>query len=227
MHCDDVIRELAVPTDDRDSAALAEHLASCSHCSGWAQKDSQFERLWAATRPHEPSAQVWDEVWSQLGESLGSPDPVKLAAPIVSTGASNGSVSSLKSPLNSPLTMRRPGSWKLAVIALVGLAQAAAVLLTVSSRWPISTKSTGPELTTSTEGPSSSSNSSLPASERRPLSIPVVEIEAGQSVVIHVDDSAANVLVLTHDGISSSVDDWYLVFNAIEAIAHPVVAMKE
>ena len=29
MHCDEVIRELAVPTDDRDSAALAEHLANC------------------------------------------------------------------------------------------------------------------------------------------------------------------------------------------------------
>ena len=55
----------------------------------------------------------------------------------------------------------------------------------------------------------------------------MVEIEAGQSVVIRVEDAAANVLVLTHDGISSSVDDWYLVFNAIEAIANPVVAMKE
>jgi hypothetical protein len=115
----------------------------------------------------------------------------------------------------------------LAAIAVVGLAQAAAVFLALNASWPISTKSVGLDLTTSTQGPSSSSNSVPTASERRPLSIPVVEIEAGQSVVIHVDDSTANVLVLTHDGISSSVDDWYLVFNAIEAIAHPVVAMKE
>ena len=34
MHCHAVIRELAVPTDDRDSTALAEHLATCAVCLG-------------------------------------------------------------------------------------------------------------------------------------------------------------------------------------------------
>ena len=45
--------------------------------------------------------------------------------------------------------------------------------------------------------------------------------------MIRVEDSAAKVVDLTPDGISYSVDDWYLVFNAVEAIANPVVAMKE
>ena len=33
MQCDKVIRELAVPTDDRDPASLAEHLAECPSCA--------------------------------------------------------------------------------------------------------------------------------------------------------------------------------------------------
>lgn len=33
MQCDKVIRELAVPTDERDSASLAEHLAQCPACT--------------------------------------------------------------------------------------------------------------------------------------------------------------------------------------------------
>ena len=64
MRCDEVIRELAVPTDDRDSAALAEHLASCPSCAGWAKRDAQFDRLWEATRPTNPRPGV--------GHRLGS-----------------------------------------------------------------------------------------------------------------------------------------------------------
>ena len=56
MRCDEVIRELAVPTDDRDSAALAEHLANCPSCAVWAKRDAEFDRLWDATRPAEPSS---------------------------------------------------------------------------------------------------------------------------------------------------------------------------
>jgi hypothetical protein len=226
MHCDDVIRELAVPTDDRDTAALAQHLASCSQCSEWAKKDAQFERLWNVTRPSEPSSQVWDEVWSHLRTSLDSPRPVNLKASTIELAPLNGSVSRLKMPLESPPTQPRSRSWKWAAIALVGLAQAAAILLAVNSAWRISARSAGPGLTTSIRSPAPS-NSPPAVKQSEPLLVPVVEIEAGQSVVIRVDDSATQVLVLTHDGISSSVDDWYLVFNAIEAIANPVVAMKE
>ena len=77
MHCDEVIRELAVPTDDRDSAALAEHLASCPSCADWAKRDAQFDRLWDATRPTEPSPQVWDTVWAHIASSLDSSTPAE------------------------------------------------------------------------------------------------------------------------------------------------------
>jgi hypothetical protein len=59
------------------------------------------------------------------------------------------------------------------------------------------------------------------------LTVPAVEIEAGQWVVIRVEDSTVKVVDLTPDGISYSVDDWLLAFNSAEAIANPVVAMKE
>ena len=42
------------------------------------------------------------------------------------------------------------------------------------------------------------------------LTVPAVEIEAGQSVVIRVEDSTAKVVDLTPEGISYSVDDWLL-----------------
>ena len=54
-----------------------------------------------------------------------------------------------------------------------------------------------------------------------------VEIEEGRLVVIRVEGPAAKVVDLTPEGMSYSVDDWYLVFNAMEAIANPLVAMKE
>ncbi len=85
--CDEVIRELAVPTDDRDSAALAEHLANCPSCADWAKRDAEFDRLWDATRPVEPSSQAWDAVWSHIASSLDSSTPVDFKAFTSSTAA--------------------------------------------------------------------------------------------------------------------------------------------
>ena len=96
MHCDEVIRELAVPTDDRDSAALAEHLANCPSCAGWAKRDAQFDRLWDATRPVEPSPQIWDTVWAHIASSLDSSTPAEFEAFASPMATLNGSVARLK-----------------------------------------------------------------------------------------------------------------------------------
>ena len=45
--------------------------------------------------------------------------------------------------------------------------------------------------------------------------------------MIRVEGPAAKVVDLTPEGISWSVDDWYVVFNEVEAMPNPVVAMKE
>lgn len=197
MHCDEVIRELAVPTDERDSAALAKHLANCQHCSLWAKMDAEFEYLWNATRCGEPSGQVWDTVWSQIASSLDSTTSAEIEEYCLPNAPLNGPAPLVETPIRSFSRSPRSRSWKWTAIAVIGLAQAAGVLLAVGITWRMSTK------------------------------VPVVEIEAGQSVVIRVDDAATDILVLAPDGMSSSVDDWYLVFNQIEAIANPVVAMKE
>ena len=91
MHCDEVIRELAVPTDDRDSAAVSEHLASCPSCAGWADACRQLDRLWDATRPTEPSPEVWDTVWAQVASSLDSVDAGRGCGVLASRDDSNGS----------------------------------------------------------------------------------------------------------------------------------------
>jgi hypothetical protein len=200
MHCDEVIRELAVPTDERDSAVLAEHLASCHQCSAWATRDAEFEYLWNATRSGEPSGQAWDTVWSHITSSLDCTTSAEVKEYRVPNAPLNVPSPLVETPIRSFSRSSRSRSWKRSAIAVIGIAQAAGVLIAVGITWRMSTKSGMP---------------------------PVVEIEAGQSVVIRVDDAAADIVVLAPDGMSSSVDDWYLVFNQIEAIANPVVAMKE
>lgn len=198
MNCDAVIRELAVPTDDRDPVALAEHLANCSSCASWVKKDAEFRHLWDATCPVDPPPQIWDTMWSQLASSLDSATPAGSKAYMPSTLPLNGSLSPLETQfgLSPASTPSRSRNW--VVIGLIGVAQAAAVLLTVAWSWYISSKA--------------------------PTS---VDIEEGRWVVIRVEDSAVKVVDLTPDGISYSVDDWLLAFNVAEAIANPVVAMKE
>lgn len=197
MHCDEVIRELAVPTDDGDSAALAEHLANCPSCAAWAKRDAEFDHLWDATRPVEPSSEAWDSVWCHIASSIDSKTTEEVKAYTASTVPLNGSVYAGDTPFRLSSTSPRSRSWKWAAIGLIGLAQAAVVLLAVGWAWHISSR---PD---------------------------TVEIEPGRWVVIRVEDSAVKVVDLTPDGISYSVDDWLLAFNAAEAIANPVVAMKE
>jgi hypothetical protein len=197
MRCDEVIRELAVPTDDRDSAALAEHLANCPSCAVWAKRDADFDRLWDATRPVEPSFEAWNSVWCHIASSIDSKTPEEFKAYIASTVPLNGSVYAGDTPFGLSSTSSRSRSWNWAAIGLIGLAQAAVVLLAVGWAWYISSRSD------------------------------TVEIEAGRWVVIRVEGSAVKVVDLTPDAISYNVDDWLLAFNAAEAIPNPVVAMKE
>jgi hypothetical protein len=210
MLCDEVIRELAVPTDDRDSAGLAEHLASCPSCAGWAERAVQLDRLWEATRSTEPSPETWDSVWAHLACSLDSSTPTGFEAFVLPIASSNGSVVKVEKPLKATPPSSRSRLRSLAAIGVLGLSQAAAIFIAVALSWH----------------PSNG-----------------VEIEEGRLVVIRIDGSAAKVVDLTPERMSYSVttmtrptlqpiastalDDWYLVFNAVEAIANPVVAMKE
>lgn len=71
MNCDDVIRTLAAPGTGRDESAVAEHLAACPPCAA-------LSRIWEATRPAEPSDDVWEDLWARVSERLDQPEPAAI-----------------------------------------------------------------------------------------------------------------------------------------------------
>lgn len=200
MQCDNVIRELAVPTDDRDSAGLTEHLAQCPSCAAWADRAARFDRLWEATRPAEPTSEIWDTVWAHVASGVDKKEFV------VHSSSLNGSAARIEdSPVPSG---RSPGfrARRLMAIGSLGIAQAAAVFLAVFLSWPPSAVVTDSNVMAASDG--------------------IVEIEEGQQVVIRIEGPAARLVVLTPEGTSYGVDPMYLAFNEVEGIANLVVAME-
>jgi hypothetical protein len=139
------------------------------------------------------------------------------------------------------------------VIGLFGLAQAAAVLLALGLAWygfRPSRQAQSTHLVSTQPTPSSSQGYAAPLLK---VTIPSdgfpTVVEEGRLVVIHADSQPQKILVpifscstaflmqvegrvptvvdLTPDATAFGVDDWYLVFNAVESLANPVVVMKE
>ena len=223
MQCDKVIRELAVPTDERDSASLAEHLAQCPACARWADNAARFDRLWEATRPAEPAGDVWDTVWARVACAVDKSNPA--AQKPFTLHASNLNGASPKTEESAVPTGRRSGfrAGRLVAIGSLGIAQAAAVFLAVTLSWHPSAKSPTPLVSDAGIAPSLVSidaNGTMSTDG-------VVEIEEGQQIVIRVEGRAASVVDWTPVGVSYNVDDWYLMLNRMEAIAgSSIVAMK-
>jgi len=131
MRCDEILRELAVPTNEQDSTALAEHLARCPACAAWAKRAVALDRLWEATRAPEPSSEVWDALWAHLAPSLDVSTPNEVATFLPFVPSQNGSSAKEEAqPMRSPASSR-PRSRRWPAIGLISLAQAAAVLLAV------------------------------------------------------------------------------------------------
>ena len=109
MRCNEVVRELAVPTGDLDASGLAEHLARCPRCASWAEDAARLDRLWEATRPPEPAGGNWEMTWAGVSRALDRASTPDLAP-------------------------RRPGGsrpWRRSTLLAFGLAQAAAILIVV------------------------------------------------------------------------------------------------
>jgi hypothetical protein len=227
MQCDEVIRELAVPTDDRDATALAEHLTGCRSCATLAKRAAQLDRLWEATRPTEPSHETWAGVWAILAASLDSSTPAEVETLPSSMPSSNGSVARVELALVSNHASSRSRPWTFAAIALLGLGQAAAVFLAVSLTWRPSATLRSPQITNRSTPAPPLSASHMVAQFDLTLSSPSVEIEEGQQVVIRFEGPTAKVVDLTPEGVSRSIDDWYVMLNVAESLPNSVVAMKE
>jgi hypothetical protein len=63
--------------------------------------------------------------------------------------------------------------------------------------------------------------------DARPHRMLVPIFSSTTAFVVQVDGQVPTVADRTPDAMSIGVDDWYLVFNAVEFLANPVVAMKE
>jgi hypothetical protein len=135
MRCDDVIRELAAPTDDRDTAAVADHLSTCPACAGWAKRNAQIDRLWEATRPFEPSLETWDGVWAHLVSSFSSSNGAAGQEDARPNSSRNGSAAFVTASVSRHRPTVHPRRWRWAAIGLVGLAQAAAIVFAVTWAW--------------------------------------------------------------------------------------------
>jgi hypothetical protein len=84
MRCDDLTRELASPTGALAPAQIAGHLAVCPACAEWSRLAGQFDRIWEATRPAEPSMDAMDVLWARASvelDALETPATLKFVRP--------------------------------------------------------------------------------------------------------------------------------------------------
>ena len=200
MRCDEAMREMTLPGDDRDDPGLAQHLAECQACARWAGHASRFNSLWDATRPADPSNETWDRLWSSVAERLDHPF------------ATAGDAAA---PHQAPATR----SWRgLAAFGLVGLAQAAALFLAVNLFWNTTGKNVQPL--------GKALNPDV-AQQTAPSLDSVVDLEWGQVVLIRSQGpEEVDITDLTLLESANGEDPWYEIFNRFES-ASTDVAMTE
>jgi len=229
MRCNEVVREMAVPTGSLEPAAIDEHLARCPACAAWAERAKGLDRLWKATRPSEPTADAWDSLWAGLNTSLDASMPKQVESPALFSSR-NGSPTNLQGKL---IPGRRSGSRfrTLAVVGLIGLAQAAAVLLAVNLTWNGSDPSRPPQIAKRSDPAASASGSYAENLSGNPSSaVPgTIEIEEGHRVVVMIRNQGRNSTIIdrTTEVTFLEVDDGFLLLSAMESESKPKVAMKE
>lgn len=238
MRCEEVVEELAAPTDTRDATALAEHLSRCPSCAAWAKRAAELDHLWQATAPAEPATRVWDNLWASVAVSLETLATKEVTSPtlfVSSNGSANGSVARPEpKPVHRPLPHSvRSRLWT--AIGVVGLAQAAAVLLVAGLAWRFFVPAYTPERA---EIASARPSPAVPpATNVVRSSLPDVDIEEGHLVVILADPKNPTVVDRTpkvkvtldgEDYLYVNLDlDWFATYNRAESLGKSDVAMKE
>jgi hypothetical protein len=231
MLCDDVIRKLTEADNQPDEPALAEHLAGCSACAEWLDRAQRFEKLWDATRPAEPSPQAWDALWFSISAHLDQPIAAERNGHGLHLAAHPRTMPERPKSPEPALSPSRTRRWRsLAAFGMVGLAQAAALLVAVGLSWHVPVRT--PD--------------SLPA-----LAEVKVEVGEGQKVVIRSDGSKVDVVDLTAQetlhvpslipilpGVyaavdltsperSNGMDRWYLVHTEFESFSNSEIEIEE
>jgi hypothetical protein len=227
MRCDEVVRELAAPRADRDRAAMADHLAGCSACADWARRAEALDRLWEATRPAEPSREAWDAVWANIAQALPSPASARPEdQPAIGvTPSRNGSGPKIlvhPAPDPAPAGLRARGrAWRFATVALVGLAQVAAILVALGLAWRTQPRPDGlrnaPTIVPN-PGP-------VAIRSEKPVEVDE-EFEASCLMVIHLDQKSGRVENRTPPEMNVSSDIGMVITNEMEWIATPRMAAQ-
>ena len=193
MRCDEVIRKFGLASDGRDDQALARHLAECKDCAHWAERTAKFDQLWDATRPAEPAPEAWDRVWSSVSARLDEADATVLGA-----GGKPYRVSAFSR------------SWRgFAVVGVIGLAQAAAILLAMSLSWT---------------GPARKAPVLVPPGPEA-LAEAVVDVPEGEVLYIRSDKSDLKVIDITALEAANGEDPWFIFFDRMES-ANMIIAME-
>ncbi len=209
MRCDDVRREVSSPSEGRDELALSQHLENCESCAKWAEQASHLDRLWDATRPAEPAPERWSGIWSAIVAGL---DEGNGTGRLLNGSAHLHGRAGMTTPSHSSPTRR----WrKAAVIGLVGLAQAAALLLAIRLSWD--------SHTSAVPSPRSTPAPAL-AQRTLPSLDSVVDVEDGQVVYIRSVGASVQIIDLaaieTVNGMSleaaNGEDPWFVFFNIVE-----------
>jgi hypothetical protein len=224
MRCDEVVRELACPTDDRDRAALADHLAACPACAEWVRRAHWLDRLWDATRPAEPSPEAWGSVWANIAQSLDASAPARREEqPAPGPRPSRNGTGPKIHAHSMPMPARpRSRSWRLAAIGLVGLAQAAAILVAIGLVW---------------RGQPTRVNHNIPFAQNDKPPAPTAvrtqalvkfeaEIDVGCLAVIREDGPSVQLVDKTPPEMAYSADGGLPMLNAMESIAVTRVAAQ-
>jgi hypothetical protein len=223
MRCDEVIRELAAPTGEGDRAAIADHLAGCAACADWARRAEGLDRLWDATRPTEPSAEAWDTVWAKIAATLPCPASAEEMPTAVASPSRNGVAPKiLVHPGSVPTGPRTRGrTWRFAAVALVGLAQAAAILVALGLAWRTPPRPDGqpraPELLPV----------SLPQAVRWEVDVEYqADVQPGSLPMIRLGQQSGRVEDRTPPEMNLGADMGMEMANVMESLATPPVAAR-
>ncbi len=202
LRCDEVTRELAVPTGAVDAEVLARHVASCPSCAAWADASARLDRLWEETRPAEPGPEHWERVWSAVAsEGAGKPRTLRLTPTAPAAGVGSAP--------------RAPRRWLFPAIAAAFVAQAAAVAVLT---WVVFRPHR--EAPTPATGISTVS-AGTPAPMPSPQTVEF-ELEEGQTLFLVLDERAGKVIckpqfLATADLVafdSESPDPYALAFQS-------------
>jgi hypothetical protein len=236
MRCEEVVSELAAPTPDRDRAAMADHLAGCSACAEWARRADRLDQLWEATRPTEPSPEAWDSVWANIAGALPCPatahrEDAVASGPRPSLNGGGVKVLIPTAPQLAPSTpgagpRRRTRPWRLAAVALVGLAQAAAILvaLGLALQAPPDSEAPPTDQTVITGNPEPAAPS--PIRVAKPVTVKE-EFEAGCLMVIRMEEGTAPRLInATPPEMNTGSDPGLAILNLMEGSGAPQVAAR-